>query len=198
METTGTRSVWQRIADGYTAAMMALGCSLLAGIVIIMGVQVFYRYVLNDSLIWAEEMCRYFLVWITFLFLGLAYQKGEMISLSILLCRVPRNAQIVLTVFAHLVSIAFLAAIIWYGYEFAEGNSLQTLPAFDFVWSSIAGARKTLGISSFWLYGAIPVGAALLALHMAVMLVVRIRQLLAGENIYDDLVDAEPTGVETR
>ena len=51
--------------------MMFFGCTLLAGIVIIMGVQVFFRYVLNDSIIWAEEMSRYFLIWITFLVLGI-------------------------------------------------------------------------------------------------------------------------------
>jgi TRAP-type C4-dicarboxylate transport system permease small subunit len=38
------------------------GTSMLA-IVVIMVVQVFARYVLNASLIWAEELCRYILVW---------------------------------------------------------------------------------------------------------------------------------------
>ena len=36
------------------------GTSMLA-IVVIMIVQVFARYVLNASLIWAEELCRYIL-----------------------------------------------------------------------------------------------------------------------------------------
>ena len=192
------KSIWQRIAAWYTAAMTVLGCSLLAGIVIIMGVQVFFRYVLNDSIIWAEEMCRYLLVWITFLFLGLAYQKGEMISLSILMSRVSRSVQIALTVFAHVTSIVFLGFIVWYGFLFAEGNALQTLPAFDFIGAAFLGSGQTLDVSSFWLYGSIPVGATILAIHLAVTLVIRVKQLLAGEKIYDDFVEGDSPGLETR
>src|SRR5690625_3019562 len=44
---------------------------LLSGIVAIMSLQVFMRYVMQNSLAWPDELTRYFLIW--FVFLGLAY-----------------------------------------------------------------------------------------------------------------------------
>lgn len=44
---------------------------LLSGIVVIMGVQVFMRYVLKNSLAWPEELTRYLFIW--FVFLGMGY-----------------------------------------------------------------------------------------------------------------------------
>jgi len=198
MKRSAETNIWHCIARWYTRGMMAFGCTLLVGIVVIMGVQVFFRYVLNSSLIWAEEMSRYLLIWITFLFLGIAFQRGEMISLSLLLRRVPRLAQIVLTVFAYGTSIAMLAALVWYGFKFAEVNSLQTLPAFDFIWSIFVGDGSTLDVSSFWLYASVPVGAALLAIHLLIGLIVRIRRLAAGESVFDDEIENESLGTGTR
>ena len=198
MEPASGAGIWQRIARWYARAMMALGCALLGSIVVIMGVQVFFRYVLNDSLIWAEEVSRYFLVWISFLFLGIAFQRGELISLSLLLRAVPRIVQILLTVIAYGASLTLLAALVWYGFKFAEVNALQTLPAFDFIWSAIAGDGETLDVSAYWLYASVPVGAALLSVHMLLGLISRIRRLLAGERIYDDEVDADLLGSGTR
>ena len=198
MERSAKTNIWLRMARWYTRGMMAFGCTLLVGIVVIMGVQVFFRYVLNSSLIWAEEMSRYFLIWITFLFLGISFQRGEMISLSLLLRRVPRPAQIGLTILAYGASIAMLASLVWYGFKFADINSLQTLPAFDFVWSMLAGDGSTLDVSSFWLYASVPVGAALLAVHLAIGLVIRVRRLAAGENVFDEEIEQEPVGTGTR
>jgi TRAP-type C4-dicarboxylate transport system permease small subunit len=198
MERTTKTDIWHRIAHWYTKGMMALGCTLLGGIVVIMGVQVFFRYVLNDSLIWAEEMSRYLLVWITFLFLGIAFQRGELISLSLVLRKVPRRLQIVLTLVGFGASLTMLTVLVWYGFKFAEVNAIQTLPAFDFIWASIAGPNEELNVSSYWLYASVPVGAALLVVHLLIGLFVRIRRIAAGEAVFDEEIAQEPVGEGTR
>jgi TRAP-type C4-dicarboxylate transport system permease small subunit len=182
----------------YERLMMIFGCTLLAGIVVIMGFQVFFRYVLNDSIIWSEEMCRYFLIWITFLFLGIAYQRGELISLSMLLRVVPRWLHLVLTTLAHLAMFATLGVLIWYGFAFADVNSIQTLPAFDFLWSSFINPREEANLSSWWLYVSIPVGAILLTLHLVVGYVVRIQKIMADEPVFPEDIGREVSGGEAR
>lgn len=47
-----------------------LGLSMIS-FVIIMGLQVFMRYVVNDSLPWPEELSRYIFIW--FAFIGVSY-----------------------------------------------------------------------------------------------------------------------------
>lgn len=46
--------------------------------------QVFFRYVLNDSLIWSEELARYLFVWISFLGGTLVMDRGTHIKIDIL------------------------------------------------------------------------------------------------------------------
>lgn len=195
---TASRGLFVTIAHVYTRAMMALGCGLLAATVIIMGVEVFFRYVLNDSIIWAEEMSRYLLIWMTFLFLGIAYQRGELITLSMVLRRVPKAVHVIFTLVAYGASLATLGIIVWFGFAFAEVNSIQTLPAFDFIWASIAGPDEEANISAWWVYASVPVGAGLLALHMLIGGVVRIRRILADLPVFVEDMEQEPIGEGTR
>ena len=54
--------VFHLIARIYTRGMMTLGCTLLAVTVIVMGVEVFFRYALNNSIIWAKKISQYLLI----------------------------------------------------------------------------------------------------------------------------------------
>ncbi len=42
---------------------------------IVVAVQVFFRYVLNQSLFWSEELARFLLVWLTFFGASVAYYR---------------------------------------------------------------------------------------------------------------------------
>ena len=53
-------------------SLLGLGI-LMIGVV---AAQVFFRYVLNHSLFWSEELARYILVWLTFLGASVAYRRG--------------------------------------------------------------------------------------------------------------------------
>lgn len=67
----------------YFAAIRFLAGATMLSIVVIMTAQVIARYVFNASLIWAEELCRYILIWLTFLFIGMAYGRGELVAVEI-------------------------------------------------------------------------------------------------------------------
>ena len=73
---TDTPGPLARVVTGYLRIIRFLAGSCMALIVAVMIAQVFFRYVLGGSLIWAEELCRYLLIWQTFLVLGLAYKPN--------------------------------------------------------------------------------------------------------------------------
>lgn len=143
--------------------ILACGCMLL--IVVIMGVQVFFRYVLNDSLIWAEEMCRYLLVLLTFLLIGAAYERGEMICLDFVVGRLRPRARLAVLLPMHALMTVFLLLLAYYGNQFAILNSHFMVPAVDFIASALLGWQTSLGLSMYWLYMLIPAACLILSSH---------------------------------
>jgi TRAP-type C4-dicarboxylate transport system permease small subunit len=149
---------WYRHAMRFVA-----GTSMLA-IVVIMVVQVFARYVLNASLIWAEELCRYILIWQSFLLIGIAYQQGELVVMDVLTGKVPPAVRLLIRLIAALPVCAFLWLMVSHGIVYAGRFKGQTIPAIDFIWTSLVGTPAHLPI--FWVYVSVPVGCAILLVHV--------------------------------
>jgi TRAP-type C4-dicarboxylate transport system permease small subunit len=156
--------MWYRNAMRFVA-----GTSMLA-IVVIMIVQVFARYVLNASLIWAEELCRYILIWQSFLLIGIAYHQGELIVLDVLSGRVSPAVRLLLRLLVALPVCFFLYLMVSHGLVNAGRFKAQTIPAIDFIWTSLVGQPAHLPI--FWVYVSVPVGCAILLIHILAGLVV--------------------------
>lgn len=177
--TRGSGDWLDRAARLYTRIVSVLAVTILTVLVVVMGVQVFFRYVLNDSLIWAEELCGYLLVLMTFLLLGAAFERGEMVSLQIFTNMLRPRARLALMIPLYAIMALFLLTLAYYGYLFAELNGRSSIPAVDFIISSIIGRDVTLVVPSFWLYLTIPVGCVILACHF-VLAIARMVRGLAG------------------
>jgi hypothetical protein len=67
-------------------SLLGLGI-LMIGVV---AAQVFFRYVLNHSLFWSEELARYILVWLTFLGASVAYRRGVHPRIDLFVSRLAR------------------------------------------------------------------------------------------------------------
>lgn len=145
-----------RVVGGTAVAMMA-------ATVIITCVQVFCRYFLNMSIIWAEEVCRYLLIWTTFVAIGLAFQRGELASMDMLIEKLSHKIRVALLVPAYLVSAVFLMVVAYHGWHYAMINRIQVIPAADFIAQSLVG--RDSGLTIFWIYVAVPFGCTLLAVH---------------------------------
>ncbi|MGO4854036.1 TRAP transporter small permease [Phaeovulum sp. W22_SRMD_FR3] len=167
-----------RFVAGYVGIIRTLAGLCMALIVVIMLAQVFYRYVLSDSLIWAEELCRYLLIWQSFLVLGLAYTRGEFVALDFVPVMLSPRWQWILRAVMAVPILLFLGAMAWYGWDFASRFHRQTIPALDFIWTALTG--EALGLSIFYVYISVTVGMVLLALHVVADLVMTFRPQCLG------------------
>ena len=148
----------------YFRLIEAVAGITMAVILVVMVVQVAARYLFNGSLIWAEEFCRYVLIWQTFLLLGVAYRRGEFVSLDVVpLMLKPRQRWALKLVMAVPVLI-FLGVMVYYGWRYAQVVGRQTIPALDFIWTSLTGDKANVSVR--WVYISVPVGSALLGLHV--------------------------------
>ena len=179
------------IIRAYVRTLRVLAGLCMALIVGIMIAQVFARYVIGDSLIWAEELCRYLLIWQTFLVLGLAYSRGEFVSLDFLPAQLPPRGKWLLSAVMAVPILFFLGLMAWHGYDFASRFDRQTIPALDFIWESLTGAP--LGLSIRLVYVSVTVGLSLMALHVVADLVARFRPEFLNNTLRDGPAPSEGT-----
>ncbi|NJB67663.1 TRAP-type C4-dicarboxylate transport system permease small subunit [Desulfobaculum xiamenense] len=135
------------------------------GMVAVIGLQVFFRYVLNDSLFWSEELGRMLLVWLTFLGASVAYRRGAHIGVDILSASLPRTPRRVVGVISHLVCLAFFALVAYHGFRFLDLLKFQS--------------TTSLGVSRQVPFIMVPVGAALMFLHGLAFL---LEDLIGGDD----------------
>jgi TRAP-type C4-dicarboxylate transport system permease small subunit len=129
---------------------------------VIVAVQVFFRYVLNQSLFWSEELARFMLVWLTFLGASVAYYRGVHPGIDMLFTRLSAGWQRVVAVIVHLICIAFFGVMIVYGIQFSYFVRLQISPA--------------LYLPKWIIFAVIPVSGAILLVHGLSFLVQELRR----------------------
>ncbi len=133
------------------------GCSylvilLMAAIVLIVSLGVFFRFVLNNSLSWTEEIAKYLLVWLSFIGSATALRKGTHIGITILSDTFKGKVKNIAEIF---VSAAILTAsyyLMYYGWRFAVNAKIQT--------------AATIDLSLFWVMVCVPVSGVLMALFI--------------------------------
>lgn len=147
---------------------------LLAAMACIVFANVALRYLTNDSLVWAEEVARYLMVWLTFLGAGQVLRFGGHIAIENLHDVLPGSWGRALRGLLVLVLLVFFCAMAWHGAMYASAMRFQTTAA--------------TGISFAWVYMAIPIGFGLLAIHL--LLVAR-RYIMERRARQSSEIDAE-------
>jgi TRAP-type C4-dicarboxylate transport system permease small subunit len=120
---------------------------LLVGILAVMALGVFCRYVLNDSLSWTEEISRYGLVYITYLGCATGIRRQSHIRIDVIERVLPARLKRPLALLVDLLTGAFLAIML-----------VLTFRIIGILWASRSTAVQ---IPMGWVYGALLAGFAL-------------------------------------
>jgi len=121
------------------------------GLVILIGIEVLFRYALANALSWPEEVAGILFTWFTLIGTVLVTRSGEHIEFSSLLVRLPPGVNKALGVFNQLIIGAFAVFMVIYGYNYAMMFTFEKTPA--------------AGINLLWLNFALPVNGLLILLY---------------------------------
>jgi TRAP-type C4-dicarboxylate transport system permease small subunit len=101
-------------------------------IVMVGGMQVFNRFVLNQSLSWSEEFMVYAHIWMIFLAIPVAYNRGSHIGMNLFVKGLPPRGQLILTLTVDVMWVVLAAAIVFYTSVVMGVASSQNSPALGF------------------------------------------------------------------
>lgn len=161
--------------------------TLVGALMTVMSVQVVLRYGFNASLLWAEELCRYMLIWMAFLGVVFAYERGEIAAIGFLASILPRVPALVLTLFGLSLSILLCALLGWFGWAYATRAGSSQIPAIGFILEGLFGDTAPPAPGRFWVYIALPVGMGLLGLRLLGDAVLCVLALARGQSVQDVL-----------
>ena len=143
----------------------------LAAMAVIMGVQVFCRYVLGASLAWSEELTRYIFIWAGFLSVSYCTKKCISIKIEQFVALFPRRGKAVFKVVNHtfeLILFVYLLPFAW-KYLMSAVENGQTSPA--------------MGIPMYLVQAAPLVGFALSAIRVLQRWIAEFKAVIGkGEN----------------
>lgn len=142
---------------------MALVIAMLA----IMLVQVFFRRIVNDSLLWSEDVAVWGLIWVVYLGSVHLMRNWEHVSIPMVVIALPLRLRIWVIIASKLLVLVFLGALAWYGLE------VVLLPFHN--------VSTGTGISSRWIKLAVPVGSILMTVTALRVVLDDFRALAAGE-----------------
>jgi len=149
--------------------------ALLAAMALIVFANVALRFLTDRSILWAEEVSRFLMIWLTFLGAGLVLRYGAHVGIDTLQERFPRQAALLrLLIFAVL--LALLATLAWLGAGYALRTWGQTTPVMQIPYGAV--------------YLALPIGFSLMIVHLLLMAApyVRHKRVLSDDEFDADAV----------
>ena len=118
--------------------------ALLAVMTMMILLQVFYRYALNYSFAWTEELAKILMVWSAFLVAPWAYRTGANVSIALFVDALPRG-------FRLLLQIALNGLVLCVMLLFLR-------EAVDFWWRGFAVTSVSMPVRMGWFYTVVPLG----------------------------------------
>ena len=151
---------------------MSICVVLISAISIILGLQVFMRYVMQNSLSWSEELSRYLFVWL--IYIGISYGAKIMrhIKIDASLYMFPKKWRSYVVIVGDFLFFVFCLIVVTYSVFLVQRQIMlsQTSPA--------------IGMPMWILYAAPGVGFTLTALRQIQTIIYRFNLFKKNEN-YD-------------
>ena len=160
---------FKKISDGIDKVCIAVVVAMIAAMVCVTIAQIVCRELSTvldgvKPLQWSEEVCRYLLVWATFLGASCVYKEGSHITITFLQGFFPPKTQRYIRIFVHVLCVIAFCAVVYFGFTFAM-KQMQL--------------ATSLRIPMKYMYLSVPIGFGLMLIH-AINAIMELLQVKGG------------------
>lgn len=141
---------------------------LLGTMSVVIGIQVFMRYVMQASLSWSEEMARYLFIWLAYIGISYGVKRNKHIKVEAFHLLLPKPARKYATLLSDIIFLIFSIIIIFKGFEMS--SRILKLGQFS----------PALGIPMGFIYLAAPIGFFLTAVRITQKIVYDVSNMKKG------------------
>lgn len=139
--------------------------ALLMVMVVVVFLQVFMRYVMDNSLSWSEELARYCFIWLIYVGISYGVKRRRHISVDALLLLFKGKAKLYISMLANILFLVFCVFVVYY----ASGIASQLL--------AYGQTTPALKIPTGIVYAAPPVGLGLAGIRLIQNIIIDIKRI---------------------
>ena len=108
-----------------------LASALIGLMTLVILYMVYFRYIINDTPYWSEEVARCMMLWMTFCVLPISYRLGSNVSLEIILSKIKGKSLTLIEIFIHLLILAFIINFFYLSLNFVKSGMMARAYSFD-------------------------------------------------------------------
>jgi TRAP-type C4-dicarboxylate transport system permease small subunit len=114
-----------------------LTVTLLLLLNLVVGLQVFSRYVLNHSLSWSEELARYMFIWLVFTSAAIVLRKDRHIQVTAFVDKLPVRVRQAIIFLGDCLMLAFAGLVLFEGLRLAAMVWTVLTAAMEIPWTLV-------------------------------------------------------------
>ena len=160
--------------------------------VIVILLQVFFRYVLNNALPWPDELARFLMLWMTGFIAPSAYRWGGFVSIDMLPQFLPKLIESILMLFLLSLSLAILVIGFKLGLQHIKVGWIFESSSIKIPFQLFGGKQQAIKLA--WMYMSLPVGIFLLILVNIELILKKILLLFNRDLKLSEDLDKERLG----
>lgn len=143
---------YKKLLDVVNRGALWVAITTTGAMSILVILQVVFRYAIQSSLSFSEELARFLFVWSTFLGTAIALSRRAHVSIEIIVANLPRKIKKAVILVTNSVGFVFFSILIWYGIKMSLRTVDQTSAA--------------MGLPMCFVYAAVPVSGLILLLNL--------------------------------
>ena len=140
------------------------GGALLLLLTVTIFIQVVFRFFIDLPLAWSEELSRYCFIWLTMVLAPVCIRLKANIGTGTL-AALPIKTALIVELCGCVLTLLFSAVLLVWGAMLLDVVKFQSSPA--------------MGVPMYWVYAAVPVGAALMIVETVALFVAGLKALAA-------------------